>query len=93
MLFGSASDYVIRRVQVNQYGLKLNVTHQILIYVDVNILGCGVHTVKYNTEYLVVVSEEIGLKANGDKLSTCYIVIQSISSTVILLPPKHSFQL
>jgi hypothetical protein len=46
LLFGSASDYVIRRVQVNQYGLKLNVTHQLLVYVDVNILGCGVHTVK-----------------------------------------------
>ena len=67
--FTSASEYAIRMVQVNPYGLKLNVTYQILVYVDINILGCGVHTVKKNTEYLVVVSEENGLKANGDNLS------------------------
>ena len=69
LLFRSASEYAIRMVQVNPYGLKLNVTYQILVYVDINILGCGVHTVKKNTEYLVVVSEENGLKANGDNLS------------------------
>jgi len=40
-----------------------------LFYAVVNILGGSVYTVKKNTESLVVVSEEIGLKANGDKLS------------------------
>jgi len=35
-----------RRIQVNQYELKLNVTHQLLIYADVNILGGRVHTLK-----------------------------------------------
>jgi len=39
MLLNSALEYAIRRVQVNQDGLKLNVTHQLLAYADdVNIL-------------------------------------------------------
>ena len=54
--------YVFRRVQVNQDGLKLNGTHQLLVYVDdVNILGGSVHTVKENAEALAVATKEIGL--------------------------------
>jgi len=34
MLFNFAFEYAIRRVQVNQDGLKLNVTHQLLAYAD-----------------------------------------------------------
>ena len=37
---------LLKRVQVNPYGLKLNVTCQVLIYADVNILGYGVNAVK-----------------------------------------------
>ena len=40
-------EYAIRRVQVNQDGLKLNDTYQLLVYVDeVNTLGRRVHTTK-----------------------------------------------
>ena len=64
MLFNFALEYAIRRVQVNQDGLKLNGTHQILAYADgVNILGGSIHTrtLKKNAEALVAATKEIGL--------------------------------
>ena len=48
--------------------MKLNGTHQILIYADdVNILGESVHAIKKNAEALVVASKEIGLEVNAFK--------------------------
>jgi len=45
MLLNSVLEYTIRRVQVNQDGLKLNGTHQLLAYADdVNILGGSILT-------------------------------------------------
>jgi len=47
LLFNLDIEYAVRRVQVNQDNLKLNGTHQLLVYADdVNILGGSVHTVK-----------------------------------------------
>ena len=47
MLFNFALEYDIRRVQANQDGLKLNGTHQLLVYVnDVNLLGGNLHTLR-----------------------------------------------
>ena len=68
LLLNFALGYAIRRVQVNQDGLKLNGTHQLLVYVDdVNILGGSIHTVKENAETLIVASKEIRLEVNADK--------------------------
>jgi len=50
MLFNFALEYAIRRVQVNQDGLKLNGTHYAN---DVNILGGSIQTLKENAEALV----------------------------------------
>jgi len=67
MLFNCALDYVIKRVQVCQDGLKLNGTHQLLFYADdVNILGGSIPTVKKNKESLVVASRETDLEVNAD---------------------------
>jgi hypothetical protein len=56
------------RVKVIQDDLKLNGTHQLLVYADdVNILGGSVHTMKENAEALVVASKETGLEVNADK--------------------------
>ena len=49
LFFNFTLEYAIKRVQVNQDGLKLNGTHQLLAYADaVNILGGSAHTVKEN---------------------------------------------
>ena len=60
LLFKFALQYANRTVQVNQDAMKLNGTHQILVYADdVNILDRRAHTIKKNTEALVVASKEI----------------------------------
>ena len=67
-------EYAIRRVQVNQNGLKLNGTHQFVVYGDyVNILGESVHNIKENEEGLKVASKGIGLEVNTEK--TKYMVM------------------
>ena len=64
LLFNFASEYAIKRVQVNQDGWKLNGTHQLLVYADdVNTLGRSVCTIEKNTQALVVASKE----NNADK--------------------------
>jgi hypothetical protein len=55
-------------VQANQEGLKLNGTHQLLLYADdVTILGGSVHTIRKNTEALVIASKDISLEVSADK--------------------------
>jgi hypothetical protein len=69
LFFNFASEYSIRRVQVNKDG-----THQLLVYADdVNILGGRVHTIQKNTEALVAASNQTEQEVNADK--TKYIVM------------------
>ena len=77
--FSFALQYAITRAQVNQGGLQINGTHQLLVYAnDVNILEGSVHTTKKNTEALQVRSKEIGLEVNADK--TKYMVMSSVQN-------------
>ena len=73
LLFNFALERTITRVQVNQDGLKLGGTHQLLVYADDVMMGRRVHTIKENTEAVVVASKEIGLEVNADK--TKYMVM------------------
>jgi hypothetical protein len=80
LFFSFALEYAIRRVEVNQDGLKLNGTHQLLAYADdFNILGGSVHTVKENADALVVATKEFGLQVNADK--TTYMIMSRDQNT------------
>jgi hypothetical protein len=49
-------------------GLKLNGTHQLLVYAyDVNLLGDNVDAIKKNMETLIDSSKEVGLEVNTEK--------------------------
>jgi hypothetical protein len=74
LLFTFALEYAVRMIQVHQDDLKLNGTHQLLVYADgINIMGGIVHAIKKNTDSLVVAGKEIGLEVNADK--TKYMVM------------------
>jgi hypothetical protein len=55
-------------------GLKLNDTHQFLVYADdVNLLGGSIHTIKKTAETLVTTSKENGSEVHAEK--TKYMVM------------------
>jgi hypothetical protein len=68
LLFNFVLEYAIWRVQAIQDGLKLNGTHQLLVYADdVNRMERSTHTINENAKALVVSGKEIGLEVNSDK--------------------------
>jgi hypothetical protein len=68
LLSNFAFEYVIRKVQENQVGLKLNGTHQLVAYADdVNLLGDNIDTINKNTQTLIDASKELGLEVNVEK--------------------------
>jgi hypothetical protein len=51
-----------------QVGLKLNGTHQLLIYADnINLVGDNIDSIKKITETLTDASKEVGLEVNAEK--------------------------
>jgi hypothetical protein len=77
LLFNFSLEHAIRKVKENQVGLKLNGTHQLLVYADdVNLLRGNIDIVKKNTETLTDASKEVGLEINIQKAKN-------------LLPSRH----
>jgi hypothetical protein len=71
LLFNFVLVYAIKRVQLNQDGLKLNGIHQLLAYADdVNILVGSEHTVNKNADTLVAAAKEIGLEVSSSSSSS-----------------------
>ena len=67
LIFNFALEYSIRRVQVNQGGLKLKGKLLMLVYADVNIVGGRIRTIQKNTETLEVANKETGLEVNAEE--------------------------
>jgi hypothetical protein len=89
--FNFALEYVIGNIQENQMGLKLNGTHQLLVYADdVNLLGDNIDTIKRNTETLIDGSKVVARSKHRNLSVFCCLVaeiqgrINSIEFSTIL---------
>jgi hypothetical protein len=84
LFFNFTLEFAIRKVQENQVGLKLNGTHQLLLYADdVNLLRDNIDTVKKNTETLTDAREEAGPEVNAEKLSICCCLITRMQGKIM----------
>jgi hypothetical protein len=94
LLFNFAVEYAIRKVQENQFGLKLSGTHQLLANADdVNLLRDNVDTIKKNTETLIDAGKEVGLEINVEK--TKYMLLsrhQNVSQNRDIKITNRSFE-
>jgi hypothetical protein len=60
-------EYAIRQVRETQVGLKLNWTHQLLVYADdMNLLIVNIDTIKKNTGNLIDAGKKVGLEVNAE---------------------------
>jgi hypothetical protein len=88
LLFNFALEYVIRRAEESQEGLKLNGTHQLLAYADdVNIVGENIDIIKKNKNASLHAIKEVGLEVNPEK--TKYMLMSRSQKT----GEKHSIKI
>jgi hypothetical protein len=69
LFFKFALEYISKKIQVNQEGLKLNEKYQIVVYTyDVNLLGENLHTrEKKHTEAVLMATKENGLEISTEQ--------------------------
>jgi hypothetical protein len=68
LLLNFVLGYAIRKVQETQVGMKLNGTHQLLLYTeDVNLLGDNIDAIEKSTETIIDASKEVHLEINVEK--------------------------
>jgi hypothetical protein len=74
LLFNFVLEYAIRKVKENHMGLKLNGTHQLLVYAnDVNLLGDNIDIINQNAETLSDARKEAGQEVNTEKTMCMYL--------------------
>ena len=74
-----AVEYAFRSVTVNQEELKLNGTHQLVVYADdVNILGGRICTIKRDTKALIVTSKGNGLEVNAENTKYMFMLHKKV---------------
>jgi hypothetical protein len=67
-LFSFSLEDMLRKVQENQVGLKLNGTHQLLVFADdLSLLGVNLHSIMKNTETLIDTINKVDLEVKAEK--------------------------
>ena len=71
LIFKFTLQYAIESIQAKHEGLKLNDTHQLLVFAhQVNTMGGNIHTIKKTKEALAVASKETGLEVDAQKTAS-----------------------
>jgi hypothetical protein len=79
-------------LQGKRLGLQLNGTHQLLVYVDINLLCRDINTTKKETK-LLDTSKEVGLKVNLEKTKHMFILYQQIAGQYLnIMITNKSFE-
>jgi hypothetical protein len=66
----------MRKFQANVEGLKLNATLKVLVRADENLLGKNLHTLKMNTEALLVAGKELDLKVIAERTEYMFMLCE-----------------